>query len=295
MSRIINTTAENITNLTPALARLTADIRRYELLSVEEEVELFNALAKASGAERDAIKAKIVNANLRFALSVAKKYSNDGDTVCELVSLATIGLMDAVDDFDAEKGFKFISFAVHKIRAAFSEHFRENSTIVRRSNNALIGSKDKKIAERFMQTEHREPTEQELIDALESEYGIKISDKYDVVSVKTASIDARVDSDDDATFGEVGEVAMAIASRNDYEREMEQDDAKYRVHEMLKGLSVREQEVVSRKFGIGFDREQELDEIAEVLGYTNERCRQILMGALKKLQGREKFVRQMIG
>ena len=293
MARIMNTTATTATNNTAILTALTNEIRRYKTFSTEEEIEKFEEFAHAEGAVKDAIRAQIAHANLRFVLSVAKKYSNDGDTVAELVSEGTFGLYRAIDTFDVTKGFKFISHAIYWIRAAISEYYRSTESIVRRSNNAKIGSKDKAIREKFLQTEMREPSEQEIIDALESEYGIKVLDKADVVTIKKARMDAKVSEDDDATAAEVGEIATATATTNEYVRVAEREDAEFRVGRLLSSLSVREQSIVCRKFGIGYDREYELDEIAEELGYTSERCRQILQDCLAKLRQKEKFYTAM--
>ena len=284
--KTMNTNLATVTVMTDSLSRLTADIRKYPVLTLDEETELFSQYANASESEKAVIKERIVNCNLRFALSVAKKYAKDGDFVCELMSYATIGLMKAVDAFKVELGFKFISFAVHKIVAEFSEYFRTDANLVRRTNNAIVGEKDKKIAERFFKENFREPTEDEILETLETEYGIVV-DKYDVVNVKTTSIDSTISSDDDAcTVADSGEIAIATASVNEYEKETEQEDLSYKIKKLLNGLSVREQDIVCRKFGIGFDREYELDEIATELGYTHERCRQILNASLAKLKGR---------
>lgn len=290
MARTMNTTlGTSTTTTTAALTALMAGIRKYNTLSVEEEVEKFEEYAAADESRREQLKREIANANLRFVLSVAKKYSTDGNTIAELVSLGTIGLYRAIDTFDVSLGYKFISHAIHWIRAEISDYYRNDGNFIRRSNNAKIGSKDKAIIERFVQLNQREPSEDEIIEALESEYGIKILDKVDIIRIKTSFIDEKASSDEDgATLGEVGEVAMATASRNDFEREAEQEDAEYRVSRLMRNLSVREQEIVSRKFGIGYEREYELDEIAEALGYTNERCRQILQGALAKMKERAK-------
>lgn len=289
-----NTTVR--TNTTDALAALTNEIRKHKCFDNDAEIEAFTALANASTeAEKDAIRKRIAEANLLFVLSIAKKYSTDGDKVAELVSLGTIGLYKAIDTFDLSRGFKFISHAIHWIRAEYSEYFRSDANFVRRSNNAKIGMKDSEIRRKYLQTEMREPTEDEIVEALEREYHIKVNTKLDVVRVRTSSLDSTIGTDDGdtATVGEVGEIALAMASRNGYEAEMEKEDNEHKVALLLKGLSVREQEIVCRKFGIGFDREYELDEIATELGYTHERVRQLLGEALKKMKGRAKRVLAM--
>lgn len=296
MARVIDTTVTNTTTNTKALLSLTAEIRRYDVLSAEREFELFSEFATASESRKAEIRKEIANANMRFVLSVAKKYSGDGDKVCELVSIGTMGIYKAVDTFDLSKGFRFISHAVHWIRAEISEYFRSEDALVRRSNNAKIGSKENAVRQKFLQTEMREPSEDEIIEALESEYGIKVLDKCDVVKVTTARLDDNVSSDGDGdTLSEIGDVAMAMASVNGYERESELEDARYRAARLLKGLSFRESEIICRKFGIGYDREYELDEIADTLGYTHERVRQILRDTLTKLRGKERVLSALVG
>ena len=296
MARVIDTTITNTTTNTKALLALTAEIRRYSVLTAEREFELLSEFATASESRKAEIRKEIANANMRFVLSVAKKYSGDGDKVCELVSIGTMGIYKAVDTFDLSKGFRFISHAVHWIRAEISEYFRSEDALVRRSNNAKIGSKENAVRQKFLQTEMREPSEDEIIEALESEYGIKVLDKCDVVKVTTARLDDNVSSDGDGdTLSEIGDVAMAMASVNGYERESELEDARYRAARLLKGLSFRESEIVCRKFGIGYDREYELDEIADTLGYTHERVRQILRDTLTKLRGKERVLSALVG
>lgn len=265
-----------------ALDALIADIKKYPVMSVSEEIEAFEELAAASSEEeRFAIKRRIANANLRFVLSVAKKYSKDGDTVAELVSIGTIGMLRAMDKFDLSKGFKFISHAVAWIRAEYSEYFRTDANFVRRSNNTKIGSKDKTIAERFLQTEMREPTEQELIDALEQEFGIEVKNKLDVVCVKTDYISDKLNSEDDSTMENNGEFAIATACHNDFEYEIEREEKREKVKTVLRMLTVKEQDIMCRYFGIDCE-EETAESIAERFGYTPERIRQIVVNEIPK-------------
>lgn len=287
MTRAMDTTLVTRTTNTNAFAALTAEISKYPTMSIEEEIEKFEEYAKADGVRKQELKREIATANLRFVLSVAKKYSTNGNTVAELVSIGTFGLYRAIDSFDLSLGFKFISHAVHWIRAEISDYYRNNGSIVRRTNNAKIGSKDKAIINRFIQTEYREPTEDELIEALEAEHGIKVRNRVDVLEVKTIFSDEKVGDGDGDTLGEVGEIATVTASRNEFERKAEKEDTEYRVRRLLNGLSVREQEVVTRKFGIGYDREYEISEIAEAIGCSGERCRQILTSALNKIRNKK--------
>ena len=289
MEYTINTQISTRTNNTDALNALTNGIRQYNVMTPDEEAEAFSALANAkSEDEKNAIKQRIANANLRFVLSVAKKYSTDGDRVAELVSIGTIGLYRAIDCFDSTKGFKFISHAVHWIRAEFSEFFRGEANFVRRSNNAKIGTKDKAIISRFLQTEQREPTEDEIIEALEQEYGIEVKNRLDVVKVRTDFISENMNGDDDSTVEDSGEFATITATHNEYEDEIERDAQRALIAKILSRLTIREQEIVCRYFGIGRE-EQDVSVIADEFGLTEERIRQLITKEIPKKVCRMSF------
>jgi RNA polymerase primary sigma factor len=286
MTNIIRTNTETIVNNTNALTALKNDIRRKcTPFSAEEEVIAFEQYAVAEGNEKDRIRTMIVNANLRFALSIAQKYTADGDMVAELVSLATIGLYNAVDTFDIARGYKFITHAIHSIRAEFSEYFRNDANLVRRSNNALIGTKDKKVAEKIRQREMREPSEEELIDALKAEYGIEVKYNGDIVALRTKSIDDFSSAEEEDTYGDSAEFNSATAVRNEYESEVENEHNAHIVGELLKMLSVKERDIITKYFGIGCE-EMTIENIAEELDCTAERVRQIIAHCLTKMKGK---------
>ena len=288
MARAINTKSASAAVVrTDNFDRLTADIRRIPMLT-ESEFDQLMADYQATGST--AAKQRIASANLRFALSVAKKYTSDAGLLAELVSESTIGLYKAVEKFDYSLGFKFISFAVHQIRAQFSEYFRSQHDLVRRSNNAVIGNKDLKVAEKLYQSLEREPSEEEIMEALQAEYGIEVGNKLDIIRLKTDSFSDRVD-EDGAERGEVGELALRTASRNAFEDEVEQEDREDKSAKLLSCLPVAYRAVVRRAFGIGYDRSYEDAEIADELGYTAERVRQIKLEAL----GRMRKVAKMAG
>ena len=167
------------------------------------------------------------------------------------------------------------------IRAEFRKFFVGDANLVRRSNNVLVGSKDEAVKARFIQTEMREPTEDEIIDALKKEYGINIREK-----VKAVSINNTISSDSESTLEDTGEIAMATASRNDYENQAEQEHRQAAVKALLSGLTVREQQMVCMAFGVGYEQEYQYDDIAEKFGCTGERVRQLVQGALKKMSRR---------
>lgn len=288
MARAINTKSASAAVVrTDNFDRLTADIRRIPMLTESEFDELMSEYQTTGST---AAKQRIASANLRFALSVAKKYTSDAGLLSELVSEATIGLYKAVEKYDSSLGFKFISFAVHQIRAQFSEYFRTRHDLVRRSNNAAIGNKDLKVAEKLFQTLEREPSEEEIMDALQAEYGIEVGNKLDIIRLKTDSFSEKVD-EDGAERGEVGELALRTASRNEFEDEVEQEDREDKAEQLLSTIPVGYRDIVRKAFGIGYDRSYEDAEIADELGYTAERVRQIKLEAL----GRMRKVAKMAG
>jgi RNA polymerase sigma factor (sigma-70 family) len=275
------------TRITKGFESLCADIRSTcPLIDKDEEMTLLEEYATASEERRIEIRNTIVNGNMRFVLSVAKKYTNDGSQICDLVSLGAIGLCRAVETFEPARGFRFISYAVNYIRAEFRKFFVGDANLVRRSNNVLVGSKDEAVKARFIQTEMREPTEDEIIDALKKEYGINIREKLDVVEVKAVSINNTISSDSESTLEDTGEIAMATASRNEYENQAEQEHKQAAIKALLSGLTVREQQMVCMAFGVGYEQEYQYDDIAEKFGCTGERVRQLVQGALKKMSRR---------
>lgn len=291
MARAINTTtnAHNVYR-TDNFDRLTADIRRQPALTTEDEIELFKAYeAEEDEVVKQVIKNRIVSGNLRFVLSVAKQYTGEADLICDLVSLGTIGLGKAVEKFRLSEGFKFISFAVHYIRAEFSDYFRNEGNLVRRSNNAVIGNKDLKVTESLRQTLQREPSEDEIIEALASEYGIEVKNRLDIVRRGTAYLSDKLD-EDGATAEEVGEIAVATASTNGYEEEMEAEERDDKVKRLLSCLPITQRDIMARAFGVGYDRAYEDAEIGEALGFTSERIRQLKLDGLKRMKSYAKAI-----
>lgn len=277
----------NYTRTTKGFESLCNDIRATcPLIDNDKEMELLEEYQTATESRRLEIRNAIVNGNMRFVLSVAKKYTNDGSQICDLVSLGAAGLCRAVETFEPSRGFRFITYAVNYIRSEYHQYFATEANLVRRSNNILVGSKDDAIRERFLQREMREPTEDEIMSTLKKEYGITIREKLDVVEVRAVSINSTLSSDCEATLEDAGEIAMSTASRNEYEAKSEQEHREAAVSALLARLSVREQQMVCMAFGIGYDKEYQYDDIAEKFNCTGERVRQLVQGALKKMSRR---------
>jgi RNA polymerase primary sigma factor len=284
----MNTNTSVRTNNTDVLTALKNSLRRYSVMSAEEEQEAFKEYAIANESRKAQLREQIANANLRFVLSVAQKYSSDGDRVAELVSVGTIGLYKAIDSFDVERGFKFITHAINWIRAEFFEFFRTEGSLVRRSNANLVGTKDRQIIEKYLQREHREPTEDELLEALESEFGVVLRNKLDVVQIRTKRIEDKANGEDESTFEDTAEFNDATASRNGVESEIEREHTEYVISQLMPLLTIKEQDIVKRYYGIGCTA-MSIEDIAEEFDYSAERVRQIVVNEVpRKLRSKAK-------
>lgn len=273
----INVRTANIITRTPAVTAFLNNIRNFAPMTIDEEVEAFTALQNGDESQKE----KIANSNMLFAFSLASKYAK-GDAILDYTNAAVIGMYRAMETFDLTRGILFRSYAIHYMYLEIRKEFMLVEPLVRKSNAMLISPKVNKVRNEFLATEQREPTEEELIDVLNRVYGIEVKNKLDVLDCKQSSLSDKID-EDGAEASEVGEIAMSTASYNEYEREMEQEDAEDKTAKCLAILPVRDRQIVKMFFGIGCDA-MDLDTIGEKMGMTGERCRQIKESALKRMR-----------
>jgi len=248
------------------------DISRIDLISAEEEVELANKIKKGD------IKAleKLVNANLRFVISVAKQYQSQGLSLPDLISEGNIGLVKAAKRFDSTKGFKFISYAVWWIRQTILQALAENSRIVRIPVNK-VGNVNKLNAtfSRLTQEFEREPTPDELA----KELSMNRNELTELLNLneKTSYLDEPIsNSDDTHTLIDV------IPNIDNYSETKKINHDK--IDQLLANLNERESIIIKLYFGIGVSHKYTLDEIADNLSLTRERIRQIKNKSMQKLK-----------
>lgn len=283
--RTINTTTANIINRTPAVTAFLASARKYNVLTAEEELAIFARIAKGD----EAAKAELVNHNLRFIFSLASCFAK-GDEIMDLVSIATIGMYNAIDSFESARGFRFLSYAVHYMRAEISEYYRTDANMVRKGYDFKAVSKANKVANKFFAEQGRMPSEEELIDILNTEYNMEIKSRMEIVGARYESMDEEVGEDGD-TAGEIGELATRTASVNDFEGEVEREQTEYAVNRLIATLTPKEQNILRMAYGLTEDRVEYDDEsIALRYGLTAERVRQIKVGAVKKLKEKKERV-----
>ena len=257
-----------------ALDKYLVDISREKLISTDEEVELAQKIHKG---DQRALN-KLVRANLRFVVSVAKQYQNQGLSLNDLVNEGNIGLVKAAQKFDETRGFKFISYVVWWIRQSILQAISEQSRIVRMPLNQVgFQSKLSKAIVNFEQENERRPSVQELADILETDEE-KVREALGT-NGKKVSVDAPFQDEESGSLIDIMTDETAPATDNKMERESLSKD----LDAALGTLSDRERQVLKMLFGIGCN-EMTADEGANTLSLTRERVRQIKERALKRLR-----------
>lgn len=270
---------KSITNRSSeALDKYLVEIGRVPMISVDEEIELAQAIRRG-GREGERAKDKLVKANLRFVVSVAKQYQHQGLGLTDLIDEGNIGLVKAAEKFDETRGFKFISYAVWWIRQSILQAIAEQSRIVRLPLNQ-VGALSKINSEisKFEQKNQRRPSVQELsnltnIEEAKIDQTIKADNHH-------MSIDAPFQEDDDNSMADV--LASGDDSRAD--KQVDYESMAKELDVVLRNvLKDREITIVRECFGIGC-HEKGLEEIGDQLGLTRERVRQIREKSIVKLR-----------
>ncbi len=279
---------KSITNRESAsLDKYLQEIGREELISVEEEVELAQRIRNG---DRIALE-KLTRANLRFVVSVAKQYQNQGLSLPDLINEGNLGLIKAAEKFDETRGFKFISYAVWWIRQSILQALAEQSRIVRLPLNQ-VGSLNKinKALSKFEQEFERRPSAEELSVKLD----IPVEKVRDTMKVSGRHISV------DAPFVEGEDNSLLDVMINDdsphADRELMNESLSKEIDRALSTLSDREYQIVRKFFGIGVP-EMTLEEIGEEFGLTRERVRQIKEKAIRRLRSnsRSKLLKGYLG
>jgi RNA polymerase primary sigma factor len=267
---------KSITNRESAsLDKYLQEIGREELVTPEEEVELAQRIRKGDPVALE----KLTRANLRFVVSVAKQYQNQGLSLPDLINEGNLGLIKAAEKFDETRGFKFISYAVWWIRQSILQAIAENSRIVRLPSNQLGAlNKLKKEISKLEQQLERPPSEEELAELLDIP-----EDKIKAImgiSGRHVSIDAPLASDEDVNFVDV----LPNEDTPPTDSKLMQESLSQEIERSLSTLTEYEREVIKMYFGIGMPHALSLDEIAMKFGLTRERVRQIKEKGIKRLR-----------
>lgn len=257
------------------------EVNRYPMITVDEEVILARKI-KQSGIEADKARQRLVEANLRFVISVANQYRQPDMDLSDLISEGNIGLIKAAERFDDTRGFKFISYAVWWIRQSISSAICENGRIIRLPLNqqALLNMYSILLQE-TMQTEQRKPTVAEF-----AKFANISEDKADMLigqTTKTLSMDATLSEDTDTSIGDL------VSSGSKTDEPLDKESLHQDIIDVLNHiLSAKEKEILMRSFGINC-KEEGLEEIGLAFGLSRERVRQIRDKALCKIRRSNKI------
>lgn len=279
---------KSITNRESAsLDKYLQEIGKEELISVEEEVELAQRIKKG---DKEALE-KLTKANLRFVVSVAKQYQNQGLSLPDLINEGNLGLIKAAEKFDETRGFKFISYAVWWIRQSILQALAEQSRIVRLPLNQ-VGSLNKinKAFARFEQEHERTPSADELAVELELPKE-KVTDTLRVAG-RHISVDAPFADGEDNSLLDV----LVNTDSPNADRGLINESLATEVERALEILTERERDIIRYFFGIGCS-EMTLEEIGEKFDLTRERVRQIKEKAIRKLRqsSRSQLLKSYLG
>ena len=279
---------KSITNRESAsLDKYLQEIGKEELITVEEEVELAQRIKKG---DQEALE-KLTKANLRFVVSVAKQYQNQGLSLPDLINEGNLGLIKAAEKFDETRGFKFISYAVWWIRQSILQALAEQSRIVRLPLNQ-VGSLNKinKAFARFEQEHERTPSPEELATELELQKE-KVTDTLRVAG-RHVSVDAPFADGEDNSLLDV----LVNPDSPNADRGLINESLSTEVERALETLTERERDIIKYFFGIGCS-EMTLEEIGEKFDLTRERVRQIKEKAIRRLRhsSRSKLLKSYLG
>lgn len=266
--------ATQITNRdSQAVEKYLQDISRIPMLSGNEEEELAKRIRAGDAGALE----RLVNANLRFVVSVAKQYQHQGLLLSDLINEGNCGLIKAAQRFDETRGFKFISFAVWWIRQAILQALAEQGRLVRLPQNKIGNySRITKATNAFEQEHEREPSTEELAEILD----LKESDiNYLIQSnLRYTSLDAPIQESEEGTRSDF------LRSEHETDEQTQRDSLAQEIKRLLNTLSPREAEIVAAYFGLDKNDEHAMDKVAEKYNLTRERIRQIKERAIKRLQ-----------
>jgi RNA polymerase primary sigma factor len=281
---------KSITNReSQSLEKYLQEIGKVELITPEEEVKLAIRIKQGDQKALD----KLTKANLRFVVSVAKQYQNQGLTLPDLINEGNLGLIKAAQRFDETRGFKFISYAVWWIRQSILQALAEQSRIVRLPLNKVgLTNRIAKAYSMLEQQFEREPSAEELAELLE----LDIEEVTSTLGIggRHVSVDTPLSEGEDNTLIDVMENMNADRAETNIEHN---ESLKVDIDRSLKTLTERQKEVICFFFGIGVDHPMSLEDIGDRFSLTRERVRQIKDKAITKLRSNSgaKSLRNYLG
>jgi len=281
--------SKSITNReTASLDKYLADIGREELITAEDEVQLAQRIKMGDQAALE----KLCKANLRFVVSVAKQYQNQGLSLPDLINEGNVGLIKAARRFDETRGFKFISYAVWWIRQSILQALAEQARIVRLPLNQVGSiSKMSKASVRLEQKFERTPSVGEIASEMEIPEH-KVAETLRM-STRIVSMDAPLDADEDTKLLDI----FIAEDTSPTDEPLIRESLSMEIQRSLSSLTEKEREIINFFYGIGVPHSYTLEEIGSIFGLTRERVRQIKEKALRRLKhsSRSKLLKAYLG
>ncbi len=262
------------------LERYLQEIGEVELLTADQEIELAKRIKKGDQTALETL----TKANLRFVVSVAKQYQNQGLDLCDLINEGNLGLLKAAQRFDETRGFKFISYAVWWIRQSILAALANHSKIVRMPlNRARVLNQIKKASSELQQKLRRKPEPEEIARFL----GLSVEEVKDTLPLMQDNffLDDFVGNDEDSTYLDF----LEDTGSEGPDSKVMDDDLNASIGRMLGDLKDREAKVLKLYYGLGTDQELTLEEIGQIMGLTRERIRQIKEEAFEKIRCSKTF------
>ncbi len=261
---------------TASIDKYLAEIAKVELITAEEEVELAKRIKQGDQIALE----KLTKANLRFVVSVAKQYQNQGLSLPDLINEGNLGLIKAAQRFDETRGFKFISYAVWWIRQGILQAIAENSKTIRLPLNQVgLLSKVNKAQEKFIQRNEKEPSDEELAIALDlPEKKIKEARRNKIILIPLEEPTNPEDYESNFLANYVNPDADPT------DKEILLDSLKKEIERVLSTIGIKEADVVRLYYGLGGNTPMTMDEIGEKFDLTRERVRQIKDKAIRRLK-----------
>ena len=281
--------SKSITNReTASLDKYLQDIGKEELITAEEEVNLAQRIKQGDQLALE----KLCKANLRFVVSVAKQYQNQGLSLPDLINEGNLGLIKAAKRFDETRGFKFISYAVWWIRQSILQALAEQARIVRLPLNQVGSlSKMKKILSILEQRYERPPSPNEIAEEMDlPEHKVRETLK---IGSRVLSMDAPLDQDEEMKFLDV----FVPEDSENTDDTLLHESLAHEIQRSLSTLTDKEREIINMFYGIGYPHSYTLEEIGAMFDLTRERVRQIKEKAIRRLKhsSRSKLLKMYLG
>lgn len=261
------------------ISRYLNDIRGIELISMDEEIDL---VMKAKNGDIES-RNKLFSANQCFLFAVAKRYATNW-RVLELIDEAIFGFNTAIEKFDPTRGLRLLTYAVNYIKRDMSAFINRKDRLVRKTNDVKTAFFSERVKNKFFCINGRFPSEEELVDMLSKEFNKSVN-KMDVYDVVIESVDSMIGSGDtELPYMESNEFSIRTANRNMYEIEMDREEIRGTIEKYLSVLNERDRTILKMLYGIGYEEEATQEDVAEAMGISKERVRQLSTAAIMKIQ-----------